>query len=77
VKTLRLAVLAAMLAGCATGTPSSRPATWDPGDQPRPVGRLTRCSDVDPDRHAWFCVIGQILYLTLSMLQQDIDARLR
>ena len=77
-KTLRLALFAAMLAGgCATSTPSPLPATSGGGDAPRQATKLTRCSDADPDRYAWFCVIGQILYSALSMLQQDISARLR
>ena len=77
-KTLRLAVLSAMLAGgCATSSPSPQPAASGPGNEPRQDARLTRCSSDDPDRHAWFCVVGQILYSALSMLQQDISARLR
>jgi hypothetical protein len=50
------ALLAAtLLAGCATA--------------PRPAARVDqtaqaprRCSTADPDRWAWFCVVGQILY---------------
>ena len=47
---------AAVLAGCATtaGPPASRT------DQASPAPR--RCSTADPDRWAWFCVVGQILY---------------
>ena len=75
---LRLAVCAAALAGgCATSTPPPPTATAGPGDAPRRATRLTRCSDVDPDRDAWFCVIGRILYATLSMMQHDVDSRLR
>jgi hypothetical protein len=43
------------LAGCATTTPA-RPRTAQASEAPR------RCSTADPDRWAWFCVIGQILY---------------
>jgi hypothetical protein len=74
--TLRGVVVTAMLAGgCATGPPSP-PVTSGTGDAPRQAARLTRCSVADPDRSAWFCVVGQILYSTLSIFQQDISARL-
>jgi len=51
-----LILLAAiLLAGCATAAPTrSRPA--DASEAPR------RCSTSDPDRWAWFCVVGQVLY---------------
>jgi len=74
-KALRLAVFAAVLAGgCATSSPP--PATSGTADEPRQGTRLTRCSAADPDRSAWFCVVGQILYSALSMFQQDISSRL-
>ena len=51
-----LFLLAAMvLAGCATTTPP-RTHTPQASEAPR------RCSTADPDRWAWFCVVGQILY---------------
>ena len=51
-----LVLLAAMvLAGCATTTPP-RARTAQAAEAPR------RCSTADPDRWAWFCVVGQILY---------------
>ena len=48
-----LLLAAYLLGGCATARPAARaeePST------PR------RCSPADPDRWAWFCVVGQILY---------------
>ena len=51
-----LFLLAAMvLAGCAMTTPP-RTRTPQAAEAPR------RCSTADPDRRAWFCVVGQILY---------------
>ena len=44
-----------VLAGCATTAPE-RPRTPAAAEAPR------RCSPTDPDRWAWFCVVGQILY---------------
>ena len=74
-RTLRGVVFAAVLAGgCATSSPP--PATSGTADEPRQATRLTRCSAADPDRSAWFCVVGQILYSALSMFQQDISSRL-
>jgi uncharacterized protein YceK len=49
-------LVAALLAGCAT---TSRP-TASRSDQASQSPR--RCSTADPDRWAWFCVVGQILY---------------
>ena len=58
-RTARRSVLillaAGVLAGCATTTPA-RPRTAEAVEAPR------RCSPADPDRWAWFCVVGQILY---------------
>ena len=54
---LACALLAAtLLAGCAT---TSRPSA-SRDDQAAQAPR--RCSTADPDRWAWFCVVGQILY---------------
>jgi hypothetical protein len=51
------AILAAtLLAGCAS-TPRSSASR---ADQAWPVTR--RCSPADPDRGAWFCVVGQFLH---------------
>ena len=70
----RLAVLLvtlALLGGCAT---TSRPAvarTDDASSAPR------RCSPADPDRRAWFCVIGQILYGAASFFQPVDELTMR
>jgi hypothetical protein len=48
---------AVLLAGCATsGPPRPRLIAADATQTPR------RCSPADPDRWAWFCVVGQVLY---------------
>ena len=60
-RALASATVAAMLiAGCATGGPS-RSTTELAESKSAPVAPR-RCSPEDPDRWAWFCVIGQILY---------------
>lgn len=52
-----LIVLAAtLLVGCATTARPSASGTDQASQAPR------RCSTADPDRWAWFCVVGQILY---------------
>jgi hypothetical protein len=30
--------------------------------EPKPTAGIKRCSPSDPDRYAWFCVVGQLLY---------------
>ena len=59
-RTARRSVLillaATLLAGCAS---TARPAAYRT-DQASQAPR--RCSTADPDRWAWFCVVGQILY---------------
>lgn len=63
-------VVVLLEAGCATSSPSFSATASSPAEQ-RGSDRLTRCSSADPDRDAWFCVIGQIVYAALSMLQTD------
>jgi len=54
---LACALLAAtLLAGCATTSRPSASRSDEISRAPR------RCSPADPDRWAWFCVVGQILY---------------
>jgi hypothetical protein len=47
---------ATLLAACATTARPSAPRADQTAHAPR------RCSTADPDRGAWFCVVGQILY---------------
>lgn len=71
---LALALLAAiLLAGCATSG-SSRPSasrTDEISQAPR------RCSTADPDRWAWFCVVGQILYGAASFFSPVDELTMR
>ncbi|HSE02654.1 MAG TPA: hypothetical protein VLK35_00770 [Methylomirabilota bacterium] len=54
---LACAILAAtLLVGCATTPRPSASRTEQVSQTPR------RCSPADPDRWAWFCVVGQVLY---------------
>jgi hypothetical protein len=77
-KAPQLALIAAILvAGCATSTaPFSRANSSSAGD-PRHAAEYRRCSAADPDRFAWSCVIGQIVYGAISNLQPDAGVRLR
>jgi hypothetical protein len=68
-----LLVVALLLAGCVTGSASSRSAAERRSSAASPGSG--RCSAGDPDRWAWFCVIGQGLYNILSALQPDTDLR--
>ena len=56
-----VAVAAVLVGGCAT---SARPtdSTSSVGGEPKPPAGIKRCSPSDPDRYAWFCVVGQLLY---------------
>ena len=56
-----VAVAALLIGGCAATTPPTGP-TSSVGDQPRPTAGIKRCSPSDPDRYAWFCIVGQLLY---------------
>ena len=62
---------AAVLAGCATTARPSASRT----DQAPPAPR--RCSTADPDRWAWFCVIGQILYGAASFFTPVNETTIR
>jgi hypothetical protein len=70
-KAARSAIAVALLASaCATGSPPLPPVASDRAAPP-PAGRITRCSASDPDRDAWYCVLGHIVYAALSMIQTD------
>ncbi|HEX9480227.1 MAG TPA: hypothetical protein VGA90_15805 [Methylomirabilota bacterium] len=60
-----------LLGGCAT---VSRPAAAR-ADEASAAPR--RCSTADPDRWAWFCVVGQILYGAASFFQPVNELSMR
>ena len=63
-------LLAALLiGGCASTTPPSPAPTTVADREPRVAAR--RCSDGDPDRFAWFCIVGRVLYGAAAFLQPD------
>jgi len=65
----RAATVALLAAGCATSAPPSPPAGANAAEAPRPVAWYQRCSPADPNRTAWYCVIGQIGYSILGGMQ--------
>ena len=69
-----LALIALLIGGCATGTASPPPSA---ADASKSSSAIKRCSPSDPDRHAWFCVIGQILYGVAGAMQPDGGYSLR
>jgi hypothetical protein len=71
---LGLVVGALFLAGCATGGSSSRPASERTAGEPSSPAP-SRYSAADPDRWAWFCVIGRGVYSILAELQPDRNLR--
>jgi hypothetical protein len=76
--TRRLVLIAAVIvAGCATGPRPSTPVNAGSAGNPQQAAEYRRCSAADPDRFAWFCVIGQVLYSALSSLQRDAALGLR
>jgi hypothetical protein len=56
-----LLLAASLLGACATTAPP--PARAEESSTTR------RCSPGDPDRWAWFCVVGQILYGAAAFFQ--------
>ena len=64
-----LLIVLTLLGGCAA---ASRPAAASAADAPP-----RRCSPADPDRWAWFCVVGQILYGAAAFFQpvNELSAR--
>ena len=61
-----------VLAGCATAGPS-RPGA--PAAQASALPR--RCSPADPDRWAWFCVVGRVLYGAAAFFTPPDETALR
>jgi hypothetical protein len=70
-----LALITLLVGGCATGTASPPPSAA--GGESKSTSAIKRCSPSDPDRHAWFCVIGQILYGVAGAMQPDGGYSLR
>ena len=70
-----LLLMALLGGGCATGTTSVSASTVI--GESRSPSAIKRCSPSDPDRHAWFCVIGQILYGVAGAMQPDGGYSLR
>ena len=62
---------ATLLVGCAT---TARPAA-SRTDQASQATR--RCSTADPDRRAWFCMVGQILYGAASFFTPVNEVTMR
>ena len=64
-----LLIVLPLMGGCAS---ASRPATAGAAEAPP-----RRCSPADPDRWAWFCVVGQILYGAAAFFQpvNELSAR--
>ena len=65
-----LALITVLVLGCATAVPPPSTA----GSESKSI---KRCSPSDPDRHVWFCVIGQILYGVAGGMQPDGGYSLR
>ena len=68
---------ALLLRACATGTVSTSTSTAASFGDTRAPSAMKRCSASDPDRNAWFCVIGQILYGVAGAMQPDGGYSLR
>ena len=73
-RSVTLLMAALLVTGCAS---APRPASPTSASDPRPSADYRRCSPADPDRYAWFYVIGQILYSTLGAYQPDPGPGLR
>jgi hypothetical protein len=58
-------VVALLVGGCATAAPQLSTA----GGDSRSSSAIKRCSPSDPDRRAWLCVVGQILYGVAGAMQ--------
>jgi hypothetical protein len=71
VTALRASALAAVLtvAGCATTAAPSAPRAG--ATTPR-TPYVLRCSPDDPDRGAWYCAVGRVLYAVLGMMQPEV-----
>jgi hypothetical protein len=63
-------VAALAVAGCAVALPPATATTGGAGEGGRPVD-VARCADSDPNRFAWFCVVGRALYNIAAALQSE------
>ena len=65
-----------LVGGCGASVQPSYPTSAS-GGEPKPAGGIKRCSPSDPDRSAWFCVVGQLLYNVVGGMQPDGGYSLR
>jgi hypothetical protein len=70
-RSVLILLAATLLVGCAT---TARPSA-SRADQASQTPR--RCSTADPDRWAWFCVVGQILYRAASFFTPVNEVTMR
>jgi hypothetical protein len=70
-RSIPILLAAALLAGCATTTGPAASRADASSRAPR------RCSPADPDRAAWFCVVGQILYAAATFFTPIDETRMR
>ena len=68
---LALVSSALLLGACATGNVSTSTSTGVTFGDARAPSAMKRCSASDPDRNAWFCIVGQILYGVAGAMQPD------
>lgn len=68
-------VAALVVAGCAGALPPATTTSGGTAPLGPPASAVRRCADGDPDRLAWFCVIGRALYNTAAALQSDSARR--
>jgi hypothetical protein len=68
---------ALLLGACATGNVSTSASTAMSFGDTRAPSAMKRCSASDPDRNAWFCIVGQFLYGVAGAMQPDGGYSLR
>jgi len=56
-----IVVTALLIEGCGASVRPASPTSGS-GGEAKPTAGIKRCSPSDPDRYAWFCVVGQLLY---------------
>jgi hypothetical protein len=65
---MNVALVATAVAGCASAPPRTLPPSSEIGGR---APAAQRCSDADPNRSAWLCLIGRTLYVIAGGLQTD------